>query len=1027
MTAQVAGKSLLEHLASLAFATDRLPQGDGALLLANGAGPQGGGQPDMAGPITPVSGDAAGQVQVLFAECLFFATWLREHVGQAEFASMLGVLDASTLGRNAHAVCTDSRAVAILCAVLTALEDDRLAASDLNAIYAGAQFIPPNKQDPVTSLLRFAFGLSKANASEVSLNAACDGGALEFLLTVATSAVFRRGADNWSEAYVHYAHNLATAFLEDPRPQGGIYQVKRMREAKHLGFSHLIRLLAALYEQGSPDLPQQCQALWPFVDYAVEEYLTEHSASTLMPLLQLLGSLADTQPQQVWSRLHSNALGMAWPGDLICNAMLSYCKTYAGDDFLSNLAQPRSLFQDENNMPVREVNIPNEDVDAILGYLKLLQQLMETAPGDFAIDRVRHLELRCFENQPIMFVLFTLLDLPVQPKLKAALFNVIGSFAGEMASAVKIWTFLENAAVRSKPAEAGFYASDAQDFSGSGPRTDILYELNEVEARTETYVETLAFITLVNRLLYLCEYANCGPAAGGGVASHHIFRFVRDAVFLKMDRRAYKSLTEKWQLTEACLLHFQLAIRLTQGTPPEFVVQGTSSPGQELLQDFENEGPVLRHILGLLHGGAGWLEEERNLLHGGALEVCIGQALSVLHTALPVKAASFSPQAPPRSNNFDGLLLRDRRRLAQLFSFVGYSLNPKTQALAVQVIHNLALRNERLSMMLDLATMKHLKKCVVDALEQGLQAAELLPGGTALVVCRLLVETLPQREQPNLAQLLLGFENDAEGGLTLSPLLHEACLESLLNAVRTPACADDTIGVLLLRESAFHVFYLLAADARTRGPAVALLRRELQLSAHVSDITVKRDLGPAEQTALLYQRAWLLRLAAVILHHVTEVDSAALDSGLLQALVASPSDAAGREAVPLLQLLNYAAALSFSPPPVLDVASTQWVDAFRLSDALSPSGAVEESELYSRNERGELTINLIALDALLRLRAAEQQCVAPPARAAACAWTDCYAFPLQVAARRWLLRRRASARAEAEQLARGAQRFIVSS
>ena len=975
---QVAGKPLLEHLATLAFAVDRLPHGDGALLLANG--PQGGSPTDTAPQLTPVRGDAAGQVQVLLAECLFFASSLREHVGQPEFASMLSALDLITHGRNAPAViCTDSRAVAILFAVLTALDDDKIAVPDLNALHAGALFLPPNKQDPVTSLLRFAFGLAKANASEAALKAACDGGALEFLLTVVTSPVFRRGTENWSDAYAHSAHILVTGFLEDPRPQGGIYQVKCMREGKHLGFSHLIRLLASLYEQGSADLPQQCQTLWPFVDYAVEEYLTEHSASTLMPLLQLLGSLSVAQPQQVWSRLHSNALGMAWPGDLICNAMLSYCKTYAGDDFLSNLAQPRSLFQDENSMPLREVNIPNEDVDAILGYLKLLQQLMESAPGDFAIERVRQLELRCFESQPIMFVLFTLLDLPVQPKLKAALFSVIGSFASEMASAVKIWTFLENAAVRSKPVDAGYYASDMQDLSASGPRTDILYELNEVEARAETYVETLAFITLVNKLLDLCECANCGPAAGGGVAAHHIFRFVRDAVFLKMDRRAYKCMTEKWLLTEACLLHFQLAIRLTQGTPPEFVVQGLSSPGQELLQDFENEGPVLRHILGLLHGGAGWLEDERDLSHGGALEVCIGQALSVLHAALPVKATSFAPQGLPRSSNFDGLLLRDRRRLAQLFSFVGYSLNPKTQALAVQVVHNLALRNERLSMMLDLATMKHLKKCVVDALEQGLQAAELLPGGTALVVCRLLVETLAQREKPNLAQSLLGFENDAEGGLTLSPLRHEACLESLLNAVRAPACAADTVGMLLLRESAFHIFYLLAADSRTRGPAVALLREELQLSAHVADTAIRKDTGPAEQTALLHQRAWLLRLASVILHHVTEADSTALDSGLLQALVASPSDAAGRSTVPLLQLLNYAAALSFSPPPVLDTAYTQLVDAFGLSDALSPSGAVEESELYSRNERGVLTLDLIALDALLRMRAAEQQCVSTPA------------------------------------------------
>ena len=987
LSEQVAGKTLLEHLAALACASDRLPHADGA-LLANGAGSQSGVH-DVTQVVVPARGDAAGQVQVLLAECLFFASSLRDRVAPTEFASMLTALDGMTHGRSKPTVvCVDSRAIAVLFAVLAALDSGKIAADELEALHAGAQFLPANKHDLITALLRLAFGLCFASSSEAALKAACDDGALQFLLTVVGSPAFAEGTHDWPDAYVIPAHDLVAGFLQDTRAHGGRFQVKCLRETKHAGFPQLIQLLASLYAQGSEDLPLECKPLWDFVDYAIEEYYAERSPSTLMPLLQLLRSLSVAQAAQahkVWSRLHSSALGAAAPGELICGAMLSYCKLYAGDDFSTSLAQPRSLFQDENSVPIREVNIPNEDVDAMLGYLQLLQQLMDTAPRDFAIDRVQQLELRCFEGQPIMFVLFTLLDLPVQPKLKAALFSVIGSFATEMASAVKIWTFLENAAVRSKPVvETGFYAPDMQhmqDLGTSGPRTDILYELNEVEARAETYVETLAFISLVNKLLDLCECTNCGPAAGGGVAALHIFQFVRDSVFLKMDRRAYKSVTEKWQLTEACLEHFRLAIRLTQGTPPEYVVQGVSAPGQELLQDFENEGPVLRSILSLLHGGAGYLEEERDHAHGLALESCIGEAFTVLHAALPVKAFAVASQGLPRSSNFDVLLLRDRRRLVQLFSFVGYTKNTALQALAVQVVHNLALRNERLlPMALDQATLQHLKKCIVDALDQGLDA-ELTPGGTALVVFRLLVETLPQQVTPNLAQLLLGFELTPEGGLTLSPFRHEACLALLLNAVRAPWAATDALGTLLLRESVFHIFYLLAADSRTKAPAVAHLREELQLSTHLAGLTARPE-STADQTALLHQRAWLLRLASVILHHATEVgDSAALDSGLLQALVVAPSEAPGRAHVPLLQLLDCAAAGSFSPP-VLDPAYVHVVDALGLGDALSSNGLVEENELYVRNERGELTLNFIALDALLRQRAAEQECVSSLALAA---------------------------------------------
>ena len=42
---------------------------------------------------------------------------------------------------------------------------------------------------------------------------------------------------------------------------------------------------------------------------------------------------------------------------------------------------------------------------------------------------------------------------------------------------------------------------------------------------------------LVNKLLDLCESSNMGPAADAGAALAHVFVFVRDAVFVNMDRR----------------------------------------------------------------------------------------------------------------------------------------------------------------------------------------------------------------------------------------------------------------------------------------------------------------------------------------------------------------------------------------------------------------------------------------------------------------------------------------------------------
>ena len=91
----------------------------------------------------------------------------------------------------------------------------------------------------------------------------------------------------------------------------------------------------------------------------------------------------------------------------------------------------------------------------------------------------------------------------VPPKLRAALFDLVGAFATEPASAAKIWcavrvrhpvgsvcvtrsaracrAYLEKAAVVQKPADAGtgfFGGVDVhmQSTALAGPRTDILYE-----------------------------------------------------------------------------------------------------------------------------------------------------------------------------------------------------------------------------------------------------------------------------------------------------------------------------------------------------------------------------------------------------------------------------------------------------------------------------------------------------------------------------------------------------------------------
>lgn len=650
----------------------------------------------------------------------------------------------------------------------------------------------------------------------------------------------------------------------------------------------------------------------------------------------------------------------------------------------------------------------------------------------------------------------------VPPKLKAALFNVIGAFATEMASAVKIWcaggccyaspasrrcvtpdaprrrTYLETAAVIHKaPAEVAAYAQDTplHTLTSSSSRTDILYEvrvcaasegiftplltpywctaqLNEIEARAETYVETLAFIRLVNRLLDFCESSNVGPAADAGAAVASVFLFVRDAVFLGIERcatmllrapcglyagqfdanprcrRTYKDLREKWELMDACLVHFRLLMQLAQRTAASQAAQVWRAPGHELLLDFDNEGPVLRNTLNLVRGGSAHLADERSQPYGGALESCVDEAMCVLLVALGVdeRSVTAQPAYGLAASRLDALLLKDRRRLMDLFSFVQYPYNRPTLTLqerVVRVINTMLLRNENLRAALDQTTSDCLRLCIVEALDRALNDIAA-SAGTARAIGRLLLDAVQQPSTPNLGNLghlLLGFEPMPAGALVLSPAVEDSCLPLLLDAAAAPvdAAAVDVSEVLFC-ERVLHIVYTLCADPRTSAAATSYVSTNLGLSERVVAVTsggAAISSTAAAHAALQHQRAWLLRLVSVVLHQPSQFGRS-IDQhvALLRAVFARPSGG-GDTLAPVLQLLQCVVAQS-STLPALDSAHQQIVHALGLANALTSDLLVEHGGLAVQTDRGEVALNLIALDALIRRRVAEQRCVARP-------------------------------------------------
>ena len=554
--------------------------------------------------------------------------------------------------------------------------------------------------------------------------------------------------------------------------------------------------------------------------------------------------------------------------------MLEYRNLFAGDD---GYTQQQRMFGTQAT--VRDINLPADDINAMVAYVRVLQHTADV--GAFTQARVQALQAKL--NQPLLHFLFTLLDYPVPPVLKAALFDLVAAFAADLVAALNIWTLLEESAVIQKvPA--------AEAFAATPPRMDISFQINEDESRDETYPETLAFIRLVTKLLALCGPTRTGPATDAGCASAHVFNFVRDTVFLGLDRRSYRDAAEKWRLAAACHAFFRCHVevahlwcsQLRDGS------LNAASPGAELLLDFNNEGPAMQRILGAFAGGADRMDQDRMQQHSPDMMACILEGLELLVVAFDLDGVvTPAPGTAQQLTRLDVLLLRDKRRTADLLSYIRCADHPAVRTAAVRLLYAVASRNDRILVALEPHTAMRLKTDVADALERGVSdafsAAEeaLSCAGVAHPIQQLLLHPLTQPAAPGLAHLLLGFEMPADtGALTLEPMGLRSALSVLLQAaVALPQEAFDWPPALVCQENTYHILAALAGDRCTEAATVERVCAVVPLASVLGAVDKPQEQSStAARTAMQNWRTWVLRLVALTMFHRS--DAAGAGGGL---------------------------------------------------------------------------------------------------------------------------------------------------
>ncbi|XP_075548695.1 nuclear pore complex protein Nup205 [Dermacentor variabilis] len=188
------------------------------------------------------------------------------------------------------------------------------------------------------------------------------------------------------------------------------------------------------------------------------------------------------------------------------------------------------------------------ELRALVAMLKLMETVVQ-------YDELARLTLADHPHHSTLALLAGLISCAVPPELKAALLRALAAFATAPELTPRIWQLLV-------PCLQGLRA-----------------ELDEIESRNEEFPITAALLVLLAALL------DHPPVPGTTLFLEH----VREAVFLRLNVRAYRHATEKWQLAAACLK--------VLGKPCVEV----------LLLEYLEEGGALSLLLHLLDEAAGEL------------------------------------------------------------------------------------------------------------------------------------------------------------------------------------------------------------------------------------------------------------------------------------------------------------------------------------------------------------------------------------------------------------------------------------
>lgn len=264
------------------------------------------------------------------------------------------------------------------------------------------------------------------------------------------------------------------------------------------------------------------------------------------------------------------------------------------------------------------------EIGLIHGFLKLL--------GTVATFSDSARRVLC-ENQHYraLFTLFQLLTSRVSVDLKASILNAISAFCVRCEETsditLQVWSLLEQCQIvptvsmhvnRMKKAGGLSFKALSTLVASSGTE-GIAQDIRDIETINQSYPETISFLRLLKVLLsnmdkefIVSVYEELGGSQRTPGVRLYIY-FVIDVIFLQMDNRECRNISEKWNIFSLCLDIFNLSLNFFD-ISPESSLQETKGkyfdeakitklgfhPGFEVLTQILSGGQLIANIFRIL-------------------------------------------------------------------------------------------------------------------------------------------------------------------------------------------------------------------------------------------------------------------------------------------------------------------------------------------------------------------------------------------------------------------------------------------